>query len=250
MKLHVLSDLHLEFSNLMLPKSDADVIVLAGDIGKDVSGIYWARATFPNMPIVYVAGNHEFYCGNRLEVLARLRIAARETNVHFLDNEEVVINDVRFMGATLWTDFKLFGEELKLDCMYEGESKLNDFRLITEGEWNFSTNDSIRLHDESVAWLSKALKEPFHGKTVVVTHHLPSADSVVTRYKKDLLSACFASKLDYLMRKPVLWVHGHTHDSLDYQVNATRVICNPRGYCRYEGGEENAEFNPSLTVEI
>lgn len=250
MKLLVLSDLHLEFSNLLFPANDADVIVLAGDIWKGDNGIFWARAAWPDKEIVYVAGNHEFYGKNRLEVLARLRIAAKETGVHFLDNEEVVINGVRFLGATLWTDFKLFGEDLKMDCMLEGESSLNDFRLIEEGEWNFSAIDSINLHNESVTWLTKAIREPFDGKTVVVTHHLPSADSVVARFKKDLLSACFASKLDHLMGKPVLWVHGHTHDNLDYEIRGTRVVCNPRGYCRYEGGGENADFNQNLIVEI
>jgi predicted phosphodiesterase len=250
MKLLILSDLHLEFSNLLFPANDADVIVLAGDIWKGDNGIYWARSAWPNKPIVYVAGNHEFYGKNRLEVLARLRIAARETGVHFLDNEYVVIDGVRFLGATLWTDFKLFGEDLKMDCMYEGESSLNDFRVIHEGGGHFSTMDSIRLHEESLAWLTKAIREPFDGKTVVVTHHLPSADSVVPRFKKDLLSACFASKLDHLMGKPVLWVHGHTHDNLDYQIRGTRVVCNPRGYCRYEGGGENFDFNQNLIVEI
>ena len=250
MKLLVLSDLHLEFSNMMVPANDADVIVLAGDIWKGDKGIYWARAAFPGKPIVYVAGNHEFYGKNRLDVLARLRIAAMETGVHFLDNDDVVINGVRFLGATLWTDFKLFGEDLYMDCMLDAGSRLNDFRVIPEGEWNFSVIDSINLHNESVAWLTKAIRAPFDGKTVVVTHHLPSFDSVVPRFKKDLLSACFASKLDHLMGKPVLWVHGHTHDNLDYKIRGTRVVCNPRGYCRYEGGGENDDFNQNLIVEI
>jgi len=250
MKLLVLSDLHLEFSNLLLPATDADVIVLAGDIWKGDNGIYWARAAWPDKPIVYVAGNHEFYGKNRLETLAKLRIAARATGVHFLDNEDVVINGVRFLGATLWTDFKLFGEDLYMDCMLDAGSYLNDFRVIYEGDWNFSVIDSINLHNASVAWLTKEIRAPFDGKTVVVTHHLPSADSVVPRFKKDLMSAAFASKLDHLMGKPVLWVHGHTHDNLDYKIRGTRVVCNPRGYCRYEGGGENFDFNQNLIVEI
>jgi len=250
MKLLILSDLHLEFSNLPFADTEADVIILAGDIAKNDQGIHWARAVWPTKEIIYIAGNHEFYGYNRLEVLARLRIAARETGVHFLDNEEVVIDDVRFLGATLWTNFKLFGEDLKMDCMYEGESSLNDFRMIHEGSAHFSTMDSIRLHDESVAWLTKAIREPFDEKTVVVTHHLPSADSVVARFKKDLLSACFASKLDHLMGKPVLWVHGHTHDNLDYEIRGTRVVCNPRGYSRDGKRNENARFNPVFIVDL
>jgi Icc-related predicted phosphoesterase len=269
MKLLVLSDLHLEFSNLLLPANDADVIVLAGDIWKGDNGIHWARATWPNKEIVYVAGNHEFYGKNRLETLAKLRIAARETGVHFLDNKEVVINGVRFLGATLWTDFMLNND--KYFDIFTASNNLNDFRVIHEGSKHFSPMDSIALHEESLVWLTKSLiEEPYEGKTVVVTHHLPSELSVAPRFKDDSLSACFASRLDHLFGHSELWAHGHTHDNFDYvgyhpssysydeDVSAnrkvitkgTRVVCNPRGYCRYEGGGENFNFNQNLIVEI
>lgn len=91
--------------------------------------------------------------------------------------------------------------------------------------------------------------EPFEGKTVVVTHHLPSMRSVAERYRHELLSACFASNLDHLLGYSALWVHGHTHDSFDYAAHGTRVICNPRGYCR-AGQPENRQFNPALVVEV
>jgi Icc-related predicted phosphoesterase len=270
MKLLVLSDLHLEFSNLPLPANDADVIVLAGDIWKGDNGIYWARSTWPDKEIVYVAGNHEFYGKNRLEVLARLRIAGRETGVHFLDNEEKEIDGVRFLGATMWTDFMLNKD--KYFDMVCASDNLNDFRVIHEGKAHFSPMDSIVLHEESLAWLTKKLiDEPFEGKTVVVTHHLPSELSVAQRFKGDPLSACFASRLDHLFGHSELWVHGHTHDNFDYMgyhprlysydeteiepignvvKSGTRVVCNPRGYCRYEGGGENSDFNQNLIVEI
>jgi predicted phosphodiesterase len=99
--------------------------------------------------------------------------------------------------------------------------------------------------------LQDRLDEDFEGKTVVVTHHLPSIQSVSERYKDSDLSACFASNLDYLFGEKVdVWIHGHTHDSLDYTVCGTRVICNPRGYERYGSGPENYDFNPELTIEI
>ena len=209
------------------------------------------RTAWPDKEIIYVAGNHEFYGKNRKDVLASLRIAARDTGVHFLDNEEVVIDGVRFLVSTLWTDFKLFGEELNKVCMVDGQNCLNDFRVIQNGEWTFTAQDSIDLHNESVAWLTLNLIEEKHdGKTVVVTHHLPSRLSVADRYKDNLLSACFASNLDHLFGYSELWVHGHTHDSFDYIAGSTRVVCNPRGYCQYEGGEENGDFNPNLVVEI
>lgn len=255
MKLYVLSDLHLEFSTFEPFKTDADVVVLAGDIGKGTSGIEWARSAFPGKEIVYVPGNHEFYGTQRPEILDAMRAAAKESGVHLLDNDDVLIlsqdkqDSVRILGCTLWTNFRLFGDDMKCQAISAGQYGLNDFRLIREGGKCFSPERSIELHEESLAWLKEKLNEPFNGKTVVVTHHLPSARSVVEQYKDSLLSACFASELDYLFGKMVLWIHGHTHDNLDYEVNGTRVVCNPRGYVTYRNAE-NFDFNPKLVIEI
>ena len=253
MKIHILSDLHLEFAKYDVLALDVDVIVLAGDIGVGMKGLEWAEKLLSRTKarIIYLAGNHEFYHQdiNSLRTKMKEHCAGLESGrLHFLDDDEVVIDGIRFLGSTLWTDFKLFGEELKDECMLEGEQSLNDFRLIDSGEWAFSALDSISLHNKSIEWLSNKLKnEKFNGKTVVVTHHLPSAQSVVERYKKDLLSACFASKLDNLFGYSQLWIHGHTHDSLDYLSRGTRVICNPRGYSRYEKDIENGNFDPKFS---
>lgn len=250
MKLHILSDLHNEFSHHMPPPTskEADVIVLAGDIWKNERGIYWGRETWPDKEIIYVAGNHEFYGRNRKDVISQLHIAAEKTGVHFLDDAEVIIDGVRFLGATLWTDFELLGD--RDGCMIDGMQSLNDFRLIHEGDWVFSPTDSIILHKKSLAFLKTKLAEKHDGKTVVVTHHLPSKQSVAERYKRDTLSACFASNLDHMFGKSELWIHGHTHDSFDYIANGTRVICNPRGYCTYADAQENCHFDTNLIVEI
>lgn len=210
----------------------------------------WARETFPSKEIVYVPGNHEFYGYHRPEMLAMMRANAAATGVHLLDNNEVMLGGMRFLGATLWTDFCLFGEDQKPFAMLAGQQGLNDFHVIREGEnIPFTPARSIELHKQSLAWLKAKLGEFFDGKTVVVTHHLPSGRSVVDRFKDAPLSACFASELDYLFGKMVLWVHGHTHDNLDYKVNGTRVICNPRGYVTYRG-VENFDFNPACVIEI
>lgn len=250
MKLHILSDLHNEFSHHMPSEAsqEADVIVLAGDIWKHDRGVYWARESWPDKEIIYVAGNHEFYGRNRKYVISQLHIAAEKTGVHFLDDDEIVIDGVRFLGATLWTDFELFGD--RDGCMLDGMQSLNDFRVINEGDWVFSPIDSVNLHNKSLAFLKSKLAGKFDGKTVVVTHHLPSMLSVAERYKRDTLSACFASNLDRLLGKSELWVHGHTHDSFDYKVNGTRVVCNPRGYCTLVDGQENSKFKADLIVEI
>lgn len=249
-KLHILSDLHLEFANFETPHTYADVIVLAGDIGKGNKGVYWARETWPSKPIVYVPGNHEFYGTRRQETLSLIHIAGQQSRVHILDDAEVIIDGVRFLGSMLWTDFCLFGEAQKPFAMLAGQQGLNDFRLIEEGNrGHFTPAHSIELHEKSLAWLKSKLDEPFDGKTVVVTHHLPSMQSVVARFKDSPLSACFASELGYLFGKMDLWIHGHTHDNLDYEVNGTRVICNPRGYVRWSG-QENLDFKPGLVIEI
>ncbi|NOU41429.1 MAG: hypothetical protein HOO85_09200 [Methylotenera sp.] len=250
MKILVLSDLHLEFANLPTPASDVDLVILAGDIWKKDNGIHWARATWPNTEIIYVAGNHEFYRSERNAVLQSLRAAANETDVHFMDNDEIMIGDVRFLGATLWTDFKLFGPDKMDAAMNAGMNGLNDFRVIENGPFKFTPNDAANLCNQSIEWLkTKLLHETHEEKTVVVTHHLPSMQSVADRYKNDMLSACFASNLDELFGHSKLWIHGHTHDSFDYIVNGTRVVCNPRGYV-FNGTHENLRFNPEFVVEI
>jgi calcineurin-like phosphoesterase family protein len=253
MKLYIVSDLHLEVSNFKshIASNDADAIILAGDIWTSDAGIRWARAIWPNHSILYVPGNHEYYRSDLDEANASMQEAAKENGVYFLNDVEVIIDGVRFLGCTLWTNFKLYGESLREECMLEGERFLNDFRLIRKDGGHFSAIDSVNLHNKSVAWLETKLKrEKFDGPTVVVSHHAPSYASVVPRFAKDMLSACFASRLDHLLGYSELWVHGHMHDSLDYMQGRTRVICNPRGYTRYEGGEENHAFNPVLIVEV
>lgn len=249
-RLHIMSDLHLEFSAFEPSETDADIIILAGDIGKGSKGVYWARQAFPDKPIIYVPGNHEFYGTQRLETLHLLRIAGKQTGVQILDEDEFVLHQrgVRFLGCTLWTNFMLFGETKKSAAMSEGKLRLNDFHLIREGK-PFTPARSIELHERSLAWLKAKLYEPFDGKTVVVTHHLPSKLSVVDRYKDNLLSACFASELGYLFGKMNLWAHGHSHDNLNYEVNSTLIICNPRGYVT-DKVQENPGFKPELVIEI
>lgn len=250
MKLHILSDLHLEFATFEPPTTDADLIVLAGDIGSGDKGVQWARKAFPEKPIVYVPGNHEFYGSQRIETLSSLHATGKQNNVNILDSTEFVLGGVRFLGGTLWTDFQLFGEEKKLEAIKDSQFYIQDFSAINEeGNTRFTPARSIELHEQFLAWLIAKLDEPFAGKTVVITHHLPSPQSVVAQFKTDIVSACFASELDHLFGKMNLWIHGHTHESLDYEVNGTRVICNPRGYVLYSGNE-NFDFNPSLLIEV
>ena len=247
MKLHILSDLHIEFVEFAPPQTESDVVVLAGDIGVGLSGLNWASAYFKNTPVVYVPGNHEYY-HHDLTLINDLKASAPD-NFHVLNNEEVIIGGVRFLCSVLWTDFALFGEADRFFSMQKARQTMPDFSVIQSNGNVFTPEESIRLHEESRVWLTERLEEPFDGKTVVVTHHAPSSKSVAPRFGSDLLTPAFASHLETLMdaSQPTLWIHGHMHDSFDYEIYETRVICNPRGYPE----EANLSgFVPDLTIEI
>lgn len=250
MKIHVLSDLHNEFHIFDPIKAEADVIVLAGDIDNGDEGLKWGRKNWPDHKIVYVIGNHEYYNRDYAETLALMRQTAQALGIYLLEENAAVIDGVRFLGATLWTDFEYFGADQKEMSMAEGLRILTDFKVIRYGLLGtFTPEDSIALHKKSLAWLAARLDEPFDGKTVVVTHHLPSTKSVPERFLGSPLSACFVSNLDYLFGKMDLWIHGHTHDCFDYVANGTHVVCNPKGYVK-KGVPENPDFDPRKVVEI
>lgn len=250
MRIRILSDLHLEFLDWQAPAAPADVVVLAGDIDLGVRGVRWARENFAGTPIIYVPGNHEHYGGRLQEVLGALRTEADRHGVHFLEQGEVVIGNVRFLGATLWTDFALYGSEpgAVQRAMAHADLYVNDFRIVRDagGGW-FRAHHAREIHVQQTRWLAERLAAAT-GPTVVVTHHLPHPRSVHARFEADLLNASFASDLDRLVRPPVtLWIHGHTHDSMDYQVNGTRIVCNPRGYLPHS---PNLAFDPTLVLEL
>jgi predicted phosphodiesterase len=257
MRIAVASDLHLEFSDIELAGDGADVVVLAGDIHVRAEGVRWAAGRF-DVPVIYVAGNHEFYDGDIVATTAAMRDAARGTNVHLLDDEAVTIGGVRFLGAVLWTDFDLFGDAgVKADAIARCLDLMPDFKIITNGPGVLTPEDTVAIHAKSRAWLAAALADGVgSGPTVVVTHHAPHRGSLAPRYAEDPVSAAFVSDLAPLMdggagAPPALWVHGHTHTSFDYTVGTTRVVCNPRGYSRRPGGHrENPAFRPDFVVEI
>jgi predicted phosphodiesterase len=267
-KVRVLSDLHLENDEPdMIPHAQADLVVLAGDIHNHGLGLRWAAETFdPQVPVVYVPGNHEYYDGDLGALETAMRDAASTLdNVHFL-NDGVYVDPAgrfRVLGTTLWTDFALFGaDDAARDAAIAAAMRVMlDFRGLIQVSWpaspqasarDFTPADSLALFARSRAWLEAELAKPFAGKTIVVTHHAPHRQSLAPRYAEDLVSAGFVSDLDALVRAPVaLWVHGHTHTCFDYTVNGTRVVCNPRGYRdRRTGRPENPAFAWDKVVEI
>ena len=230
MKLHILNDLHIEFEDFTPPETDADIVILAGDIGVGLGGLQWAEAQFPDRPVIYVPGNHEFY-HHDIALIDELKAQA-PAHIHVLNDDQVVIDGVRFLGSILWADFALFGEADKFFAMQAARQRMTDFEIIQNHGQCFTPEDAIRLHNDSRDWLAAMLTESFDGKTVVVTHHAPSSQSVHPRYARDLLTPAFASNLENLMEgeRVALWAHGHMHESFDYEIYGTRVVCNPRGY--------------------
>lgn len=246
MKIKVYSDIHLEFKDYIPSVDDADVIVLAGDIYTKGRGIAWATKHF-SKPVIFVAGNHDYWGGNVDLSLRSMKEAARQTsNIHLLENTSTIIDGVRFFGATLWTDFNLDGR--RLEAMYKARQDMHDYKKIRHGEGyhRFVPEKALRLHEQSVLALKEFLATPFEGKTVVVTHHAPSVLSLINEVEGDISNACYASNLDYLMGDNIaLWIHGHIHSSLDYMRNGTRVVCNPRGYLPKW---PNPDFDENLIV--
>ncbi len=255
MHIAVLSDLHLEFGDFVPVKVKADVFVLAGDIAKSAGGPLWARQLFPPERTICIAGNHEFYGSEYNEVIAACRTAAAEAGQHFLESDSVVVGGVRFLGAILWADFRLYGDsDRQHDAMDMAGRMINDFRMTTiagpeEERRRFQPGDALFLHEQSRAFLEAELAKPFSGETVVITHFLPSRQSISERFKGDPLNPYFCSDLTALIekRQPALWIHGHTHDSCDYRIGKTRVVCNPRGYFPRE---LNPAFDPGLVIEV
>jgi len=246
MRLWVLSDLHLEHGPIDLPKVEFDVAVLAGDIHARARGLHWIRTTLDPKPVIYVLGNHELYRDDVAKLPDELRFEARGSAVHVLENQETRIGDVIFLGAMLWTDWRLYAKPVEHARIAEGI--MNDFTLIREHGRRFTPDAALKRHVESVAWLEKSLDEHRGEKVVVVTHHAPSPRSVAKRFAGNPLTPAFVSDLEPLIERSgaKLWVHGHVHDSFEYRVGATRVLCNPRGYVT----ELNPRFNPTLVVDV
>ncbi|WP_198084395.1 metallophosphoesterase [Variovorax sp. E3] len=278
MKLLVLSDLHLEFEQFELDgKVEFDVVILAGDIhSPGRHAIAWAAECFPGKPVVLVAGNHEYFGSVMHEELAEIRRQAKVVGVGFLDCDEIVIDGVRFLGCTLWTDFALRiddpgfpGRPMRMlsdrhRAMAESARFLPDYAEICvtdpkactwmsslHGARRLTPMDTLLLHRRQRAWLRRKLGEPFSGPTVVVTHHAPHRLSLAPKHAQEWSSGGYVNEmLPTLFEVPALWIHGHTHQSFDYYVDRCRVVSNPRGYVNWHGDAENGAFNPGLVIDV
>lgn len=256
MRIWVMSDLHLEFAELLLPLTipQTDVCVVAGDVLTKgvVPSLEWiAQNIASHMPVVFVAGNHEFYdAAFGDSILAAKAFAAGIDNLHFLDGEMIEIDGVRFAGATLWTDFCL--HDWQESAMAEARSRMNDYRKIKYAKKpfrKFLPINSLNRHRLDRSAIETAMRDERSVPLVIVTHHAPSERSLPTADRATLIAAAYASDLTGLIEtgKPDLWIHGHIHHRSDYMIGATRVLSNPRGY---PGQETFENFDPVLVVDL
>jgi predicted phosphodiesterase len=284
MKIKLVSDLHLEFSDINITNDDkCDVLILSGDImvaqdlhdhhaadfspysngaladlGRKLQRVarfrdFLKRCSFQFPHVVYVAGNHEFYHGKFFAGIDYLREeCAKYPNIYFLECDTKVIDDVTFMGATLWTDMNK-GDPLTMHAI---EGMMNDFRIIRNDKREFarmSARDVVTRHARTLQYFRSVLAEQHDRKFVVVGHHSPSFQSVHETYKNEyLMNGGYHSDLsEFIMDHPQikLWTHGHTHHPFDYVIGETRVVCNPRGY-ESDGYSEDSGWNPNIVLEI
>jgi predicted phosphodiesterase len=285
MKITVVSDLHLEFSDCFDIKNadNADVLILSGDImiaedlhdhpgfdfdpyshgafadlGRKQQRVATFRDFLKRMSnlfphVFYVAGNHEFYHGKFHKGIQYLRDeCAKFPNVYFLERDVKVIDDVVFVGGTLWTDMNKH-DPLTLHAVRD---MMNDFRIIKNDAKGFTPlkpADTVIRHRETLQYIKHIVDEHKDKKCVVVGHHSPSHQSIHPTYASEfLMNGAYHSDLsEFILDHPQikLWTHGHTHHPFDYVIGETRVVCNPRGY-ENDGYSEDTGWNPNIILEV
>ena len=262
MNIRLMSDLHLEFGDFKVPQLDNDpetTLVLAGDIwvGDRQDFVDWIGACCQQFKyVVMVLGNHEFY-GHEVFHIKRFwrKMTQAIDNLYVLDNDVAILDDVRFIGGTLWTDMN------DNDYFTKAKAKefMNDyFQIKIEDEDNhdfgfnrpLTPDDTVKFFQQTKFFIRECLLDPFEGETVVVTHHLPLYACIHPKYKDNQMNACYASNLQEIFRDFDfdLWFHGHTHETIYLKdIYGKDIWCNPRGYAP---NALNAKFDPELVIEL
>jgi Icc-related predicted phosphoesterase len=254
MRIQLFSDLHADIlaSRPIAVSSDIDAVIVAGDTCEGAENAFERlRRTIPmQIPILMVLGNHEYYRRHIHQELLSARRIAPLFRVHLLENGSVVLGNTRFVGATLWTGYDLFGRVNVAAAMRAASENLRDHKRIgwTKRPWRrFRPAEALLLHSQSRRYIADTLAEVHEGPTVVITHHAPHPRSLDPASSWDLIAAAYATDLSDLIEQgcPDLWIHGHVHRSSDYKIGRTRIVCNAHGY-----GRENQGFDPELIIEI
>jgi hypothetical protein len=255
MKLQLLSDLHLETETFEPePAPEAELLVLAGDIDSSQSWPAYRRFANWPVPVVVVAGNHEFDGRDFDEAAAGLRALCSELGFTLLERQSLLVQDaagrrIRLLGSTRWSDFDAFGPERRPRCERAAEYFMRLMATTRQGR----PFDAAAVREEALAcraWLETELAQPPRerwDRTVVITHFAPSLRSADPRYGTQPGTASFCNADDDLVPRAHLWLHGHLHCRHDYHLGATRVVCNPRGLAK-KGEDQGHE--PQLVLEV
>jgi hypothetical protein len=255
-RLQLLSDLHLETEVFEpTPAPGAELLVLAGDIDSGWGGL--ERFRHWPVPVIFVAGNHEFDQREVTQAWPALRAHCTGLGLRLLECESLVVADsagrcIRFVATTRWCDFDLFGAAQRERAMRAAGYYMKVMRATRHGQ----PLDAAAVREEALVcrdWLRSELERPRAGwdATVVITHFAPSLRSADPRYGSQPGTASFCNADDALLPHADLWIHGHLHCRHDYQVphaqGATRVVCNSRGHSRK--GEAQGH-DPALVLEV
>jgi hypothetical protein len=280
MRINIVSDIHLEFGPIEIKNTEgADVLILSGDIcvaadvlhkddlnnkSRKIHDFFeMCSKEFKN--VIYIVGNHEHYNGDFQRTIPHLKqFLGHLDNLHILDKEIVTIDDVTFIGGTLWTDMN------KEDgiTLYHMSSMMNDFIKVSNGKIQngiqaeddkpyyrikrLTPEDVVVDHKSMLEYIRIIVEGKQDQKFVVVGHHAPSKLSTKPKYQDDyIMNGGYSSDLsEFILDHPQIkmWTHGHTHDTFDYMIGSTRVVCNPRGYIKYE--QRADEFDPNIIFEV
>jgi predicted phosphodiesterase len=251
MKIRLLSDLHTEFrlpykTHAMSEYRGEDVLVLAGDIASGASNTIDVIKHFKNQgfpKIIYVPGNHEYYGTNFDDFNTKMMAKCADIeDVHFLNPGRVIIGDVQFVGATLWTNFAENPISQSV-C----KRSINDFRQIRD----FDVNRCAKTYYQHFDFIKQAYEMRVSDHTVVITHFLPARECIAPRFRgPDLINDYFANNLgEYISTmSDTTWLFGHTHDATDIVIGDTRVVANPHGY--YNAMNDGVGFDPFKVIEV
>ncbi|OGT53922.1 MAG: hypothetical protein A3F17_02870 [Gammaproteobacteria bacterium RIFCSPHIGHO2_12_FULL_41_15] len=248
MKIAVHSDLHEDvypneesFLTVFDELPAVDVVILAGDCHRAADYIQFADKIRQRQQAQYaiiIAGNHEFYhCELHQGIQLMRDDAANNPHVFYLENDVLQIDGVDFIGATLWTNFEIFGADNKAAAIVEAGAVMLDYRRVRFNDAMLVAEDTVSLFNHSYAWLHQQLQTPGADRRIVITHHAPSAKCLSPKYADLLSSAAFASDLekDIMQSEINYWIYGHTHYSQQIDISETMLVSNARGYMLEQG---------------
>ena len=260
MKISILSDLHREFWQVDIPYyTDSDVVIFAGDIACPIEKSMDFLIEYSNkrkLLVIAVLGNHDFYRSNYEEALNYAAKRTKESKyLYLLENSSCIIDNVKFIGCTLWSDFSYeTGGNISLqeDNAYIAQANVADFYEIRFGKNNkrFSAMKCMSLYNESINFLKEELSKDFSGKTIVVTHFGIDKKCSNSKHFDSRLQPYFISNVSEILNnfKLDFCIHGHTHFSNSFSIGNTKVISNQVGYPRENEKDVRTNMNLSLRL--